>query len=310
MVQYSIPSNFEMQDYDSKYGNYKVKGIQLRINILNCNLYEYLDENNSPNVYDNYSLNNYLKERAEIKLISSEPLGYVYKNSYLIKNQIKENIVIMYALNNNHIFIAKISSDGVGIPEELINMIKITKSENIASNITVEKNKGKLIGKLKRFADGTREKTEEITLKLPENYQEIDNGNNMFEERNYAINYDEEKEKYQFEVQYKTIAFGIESELDSLDRTIYKGYGKYKDFEQINDITINNKIFKAYKRGYTRQSYAKDEKGNRYKYYTNETVLFYEIQENSYLVIMIKANESEISNELIEQLTNFDINVI
>lgn len=312
LVQYSIPSNFEMQDYDSKYGNYKfkVKDIQLRTSILNCNLYEYLDEDNSPNVYDNYSLNNYIKERAEIKQISSEPLGYVYKNSYLIKNQIKENVVIMYALNNNHIFIAKLSSDGVGIPEKLVNMIKITKSENIASNIIVEKNEGKLIGKLKRFTDGTREKTEEITLKLPENYQEIDNGNNMFEERNYEVNYDEEKEKYQFEVQYKTIAFGIESELDSLDRTIYKGYGKYKDFEQINDIIINDKIFKAYKRGYTRQSYAKDEKGNRYKYYTNETVLFYEIQENSYLVIVIKANENEISNELIEQLTNFDINVI
>ena len=312
LVQYSIPDYFETQDYDSQYGNYrfKDKNIQLRTSILKCNLYEYLDEENSLNIYDSYNLNNYNKEKAELNKFSNEPLGYIYKNSYLTNNQITENIAIIYELNNNHIFIAEISSEGVGIPEKLVNMIKITKSENIASNITVEKKEEKLIGKLKRFTDYTREKTEEITLKLPENYQEVDKEINLFKERNYAVNYDEEKEIYEFEVQYQTISFGIESELEILDKAIYKDYGKYKEFEQINDITVNNKVFKAYKRGYTERSYATDKNGNRYQYYANEIVLFYKLQEDSYLVIVLKANEDEISNEQIEQLTNFDINII
>lgn len=312
LVQYSIPDYFETQDYDSQYGNYKFKdkNIQLRTSILKCNLYEYLDEENSLNIYDSYNLNNYNKEKAELNKFSNEPLGYIYKNSYLTNNQITENVVIIYELNNNHIFIAKISSEGVGITEKLVNMIKITKSENIASNITVEKKEEKLIGKLKRFTDYTREKTEEITLKLPNNYQEFDKETNLFEERHYAVNYDEEKEIYEFEVQYQTISFGIESELEILDKAINKDYGEYKEFEQINDITVNNKVFKAYKRGYTEQSYAKDQNGNKYQYYANETVLFYKLQEDSYLVIVLKANKDEISNEQIEQLTNFDINII
>lgn len=288
----------------------KDKNIQLKTSILKCNLYEYLDEENSLNIYNSYNLNNFNKEKAELNKFSNEPLGYIYKNSYLTNNQITENIAIIYELNNNHIFIAEISSEGVGIPEKFVNMIKITKFENIASNITVEKKEEKLIGKLKRFTDYTREKTEEITLKLPENYQEVDKEKNLFKERNYAINYNEEKEIYEFEVKYQTISFGIESELEILDKAIYKDYGKYKEFEQISDITANNKVFKAYKRGYTEQSYATDKNGNRYKYYANETVLFYKLQEDSYLVIILKANDGKVSNKEIEQLTNFEINII
>ena len=307
LVKYSIPDNFKLQNYDSTYGNYrfKDKDIQLRTSILKCNLYEYLDKENSPNLYDNYN-----KENAEINKFSDEPLSYIYKNSYLDNNKIVENVVIIYELNNNHIFIVEIMSNGVGISEKLVNMVKITETENIASNITIEKNEEKLIGKLKRFTDYTREKTEEITLKLPDNYKEIDKNKNLFEERNYAVNYDEKKEIYEFEVQYKRISFDIENELDILDKAVNKNYGKYDEFEQIKDISINNKIFKAYKRGYTEQSYAKDENGNRYQYHTNEVVLFYELQEKNYLVIVLKANENEISNEQIEQLTDFDINII
>ena len=312
LVQYSIPDKFELQNYDSKYGNYRFRdmNIQLKTSILKCNLYEYLDKENNLNIYDNYNLNNYNKEKEELNKFSDEPLGYIYKNNYLTNNQITENIVIMYELNNNHIFVANISSDGIGITKKLVNMVKIIKSENIASNIVIEKNEEKLIGKLKKYTDNTREKTEEITLKLPEDYQEIDKNKNLYEERNYAVNYDNEKEIYEHEVKYQTISYSIEDELSILDNAINKDYGKYSEFEQINDITINNKVFKAYKRGYTEKSYAKDNNGNRYQYYVNEIVLLYELQDGRYLVIDLKNNNGEISNEQIEQLTNFDINII
>ena len=160
-VQYLIPDNFEPQEYNSKQGMYKFKNknIQLNTTILKCNIYEYLNEENTINVYQSYNLNNYNKEKAELNKFTDEPLSYIYKNNYLTDNQLTENITIMYELNNNHIFIVKISSEGVGITEKLVNMIKINKSENIASNITVEKDQEKIIGKLKKYTDYTKQKT-------------------------------------------------------------------------------------------------------------------------------------------------------
>ena len=307
LVQYSIPDYFELQSYDSEEGRYKFKdkNIQLETSIKQVNLYEYLDKNDRPNIYNDYG-----EENEQLSKFSDQPLGYIYKNNELTNEQITEYISIVYELSNNRIFVVEISSKGIGITKKLINMIKIIKSENIASNIIVEKNDGKLIGKLKRFIDYKKEKIEEITLKLPDNYQEIDKQGNLFKRRNYAVNYDEEKEIYEIEVKYETISTSIDNELESLDGMTYKNYGNYKEFKQIDDIIVNNKTFKAYKRGYTAKSYAKDKNGNRYQYYSNETVLFYELQNKGYLVIVIKNNKDEISNEQIEQLTNFDIDVI
>lgn len=55
-------------------------------------------------------------------------------------------------------------------------------------------------------------------------------------------------------------------------------------------------------------SYATDKDGNKYS--INEKVLFYEIENNDYLVIIIKSNDNKnISEEQINQLTNFVFNV-
>ena len=312
MVQYVIPNNFELQEYNSKQGMYKFKdkNIQLNTSILKCNIYEYLNEENSPNVYENYNLNNYNKEKAELNKFTNEPLSYIYKNSYLTNNQLTENITVMYELNNDHIFIVKISAEGIGITEKLVNTIKINKFENIASNITVEKNQENIIGKLKKYTDYTKQKIEEITLKIPENYQEIDRENNLFAERYYGANYNEEKEIYELQVKYETISFGIESKLETLDKITYKDYGEYEEFKQIDDININDKTFKVYKRGYIEQSSIKDTNGNKYQYHVNEKVLFYKIQDNDYCVIILKACGGEITDEMINQLTDFDINII
>lgn len=57
-------------------------------------------------------------------------------------------------------------------------------------------------------------------------------------------------------------------------------------------------------------SNATDNDDNKYKYSINDKVLFYEIENNDYLVIRIKANDNNnISEEQIKQLTNFVINV-
>ena len=139
-VNYTIPSNFKVINDDTKYKYYSLENIplgtslSLNTSIINKNIYEYLDKEDTPNVYSQYNLNSYNEEKEKINKISDKPLTYIYKNNYLTNNEITENIVIMFELNKNHIFVVKIASQGVGIPEKLVKMININEYKNIATN--------------------------------------------------------------------------------------------------------------------------------------------------------------------------------
>lgn len=260
LVNYSIPSNFKLIELNTKYGNYNFENLQLGTSInmitsiLNANLYEYLDKEDTPNLYENYNLNSYNESNEELDKFGDTPLSYIYKNSYITNNKLNENIAIVYELNKNHILIIRIASEGIGIPEELVKMIKINKIENIASNIKIEQENGFLIGKLKRFTDYTHEKVEEITLRLPVEYQEIDKENNLYEERNYVLNYNEEKEIYDYEVSFEIIESDINSKINTLNKEMnyYKENGEYKEFSKSQDILSNNKQFQVYDGSYIR----------------------------------------------------------
>ncbi len=315
LVQYSIPDIFKDTYYDSKYGSYRINNlpnnsnITLKTSIMKRNIYEYLDREETANIYDDYNLTTLSKENEILDKFGESPLSYIYKIKFLRNNKLNENISIVYELNQNHIFIIKIESDGVGIPKELVEMIKIKNYKNIASNVRNEKENGFLIGKLKQYTDYSYDKTEEITLKLPESYQEIDKDTNLYETRNYISDYYEKVPIAKYEIEYSVTSLSIESELKILEGNINKNLGEYKNFSQASDITSNNKEFVVYNRGYTRLSESTDSNELKYKFYTNEKVLFYDLQDNKKLVIIIKANENQINEELINTLTNFDINV-
>ncbi len=316
LVNYIIPDNFKVTSYDSRYGYYSFNDIKqgatlkLSTSILKRNLYEYLDKNDSSNIYTSYNLNSYNKENEKIDKYGDKPLSYIYKNSYLTNNEITENIELVFELNQNHIFIVKLSSQGVGIPKELVDMIKIKDFKNIASNITIENENGFLIGTLKQFTDYTCKQTEEMTLKLPEGYKEVDKDLNSYEERHYVSDYFSDVKIPKYEVNYKIISINIESEIDILDKSINKTLGSHSDFKKTNDTTINDKKFQVYERGYTNLSSKTDSNGQKHKYYTNEKVLFYELQNSRYLVVIIDGNENKITDELLNKLTNFENKII
>lgn len=295
IVKYFIPSNFRSLEYNTMHGSYTFenlsigKTIDLSTSILNCNIYEYLDKDNASNIYQKYSIEGTLDK------LSEGPLTYIYKCNY---SDITENIEIIFELNRSHIFIVKINSNGISIPEELVKMIKISDIKNVVGNTNSKIENGYLIGELKSY-DDAYEKTETITLKLPENYHEEDQGKNLYQSRMYGLDFNEEKQIYEYEVTYEKIYSSIEDEIQSLDRYIDKSNGEYENFKKQEDIKINGKKFQVYQRGYTSND----------TYYCNEKVLFYELQNDVYLVIIVKANDNKITNELIKNLTNFDVNV-
>lgn len=288
LVKYNIPDNFKATKYDTTSGAYQfqdISFINLYTYIYSSNLYEYLDKENTNNIYSN-SIN----KDGILSKFKDEPLSYVYKST----DSNNEDIQIVYELNKNHIFVVQVKSMGIGIPEELINMIGIKEVKNIASNIVIEKEEGFLKGTLKRFTDSNYEKTEEINLKIPESYEEIDKGNNLYSQRNYALNYDDKKQNYQYEIKYEIINTTIEKELEILSQL------GNTSFSAIQDLSINDKAFKVSERQYTISN-------DNVTYNVNEKVLFYDLQNGSYLMILIKENDVEITDEIMNQLVNFEV---
>ena len=129
LVKCLIPDNFKNDEEEANIYSFQNintgEYIDLRANIYNLNLYEYLDKNNTFNIYSNYNLNSYNKANSVLQKGEVQPLNYIYKNSYYVNDVLYENIEIVFELNENHILSVVISSTGVGIPEELVKMIKV-----------------------------------------------------------------------------------------------------------------------------------------------------------------------------------------
>lgn len=324
-VNYSIPSNFEESSINSTSGYYNFEGLEsgmrisLSVNILNRNIYEYLDRDNRLNLYDRYSVyqedESYADFKEEVSKLDSNYDSYIYKNSYYhldtfdSEKKLYENIILIYALNRNHILTMTISSSGIGIPKDLIEMIKINSSKNYASYIKVEKQDGNLIGTLKRFTDYNKDKIDEITLKVPEKYEEIEKDTNIYENRYYGLNYDEENEMYNYEIEYNLTSKS--SDIDSLIKNINSSfsisYGEYNYLTLKGNFTLNEKSFTMYEGGYTTLSGVMFTNVNRNRYYIYKKVLFYELSNGGYLVIKVSGNGNEISDDILNEVTNFDI---
>lgn len=132
MVNYSIPSNFKEtgganatdKTADYVFENLELgKSIHLSTNILSSNIYEYLDKEENVNIYNYYSAN---ASSTQLEKFSDEPLCYIFKSD--------DNIELVFEVNQSHIFRVVIRSMGVGIPKELVEMVKINKIENYATD--------------------------------------------------------------------------------------------------------------------------------------------------------------------------------
>ena len=330
-VKYSIPSNFKVSMLNSQIGSFNFEGLEegkmsITVNLYNRNIYEYLDKEKSLNVYSEYKYyktdEEYSKYTESIDKFDSDFESYIYKCSYYYDkaieygenfeinytSELKDNIILIYALDRNHILLIKIESSKVAIPKKLIDMIKIDSSNNYSSFSDSTKENGMIKSVLKRHV-GYEDKLEEITIKLPEKYKEIDKGYyNIYTHRNFGLNYNEEMEIYEYDVEYELYS-SLDSKLDSLnsDYSSHKSKGEYKELEFKETLTLNEKTFDIYEGGYTDISGALFSEIGREYYYVNSKVLFYKLDTGKVLSIEIKGNGVEISNEVLNELTNFNI---
>lgn len=322
LVNFSIPSNFELNDFDSTSKQFNYKGltdgkVSLDANIHNCNIYEYVE--NSGTLFNYYK---YIREGEEysdfqenIKQMELESgIGYIYKNSYIYAGYSGdtnyEEVVLIYELDTSHIFTVKINATEVSIPEELVTKIGLNSSKNYSSYINNKIENGNLICELKEFIDYEKTDIQLITLKIPQKYTEIDKNYNIYEHRNYGLNYNEKMEIYEYNIEYE-ICTSTNSKIDVLNSNYnsHKNKGTYKELEYKETLALNGKTFDIYEGGYTDISGALFSKTEREYYYVSSKVLIYKLDTGKILSIEIKGNDVEISDEILNELTNFNIEI-
>ena len=246
-VNYKIPKIFKLNELNTTNSNYSYRynesKIDLKTNIRNINIYEYLNNKKGNNtIYSNYK---YIKDKSNYKeYLSKKDKTYTYKNSYKEKGNIYENAEIIYSLDNNHIFIITINSYRGTIPIKLINNIKLIKYNKYSSNINKIIKNNKLISYLKILDNN--ENIIKIKIELPLSYEEIDKENNMYKTRYF-------KNKTNI-VKYDIIT-NIERSIENIrsNYNVYSNYGKvsltkknnYKDYI-LYEGSYHNKDNKVY----------------------------------------------------------------
>ena len=330
-VQYTLPSNFTLKKFDSLTGSYYLEldsgSINITSSIIIKNIYEYLDKEETLSVYKNYAYYNnkdstdYSDFKETLTKLKSDYESYIYKNSYYYNKtkynnnleaetykEKSENAELIYALNNNHILVIQIQTNGLPITEKLIDMIKIKKSVNYASYTKDEKENDYSIATFKRLSDYDKNKMDIITLKIPEKYEVIDKNVNLYLEKNYGLNYNEDMKIYDYNVHYELSTLDDDKIIDIIN-DVYIGtfYGESHNLKYSGNLTINGKQFKVYDGGYTNISGIMFTNVNRKKYYVNKKVLFYKMADDGNFYIEINGNGNEITNDIINELLNFTI---
>lgn len=321
-VVYEIPTIFKLSTLDTtsnkfQYDDSNDLKIIINTNIYNKNVYEYLDRNSLNNVYRNYTFKDFkiTDYKEYVSKLDGYSDSYIYKNFYKkeetkINDKLEietykqnyENMEIIYNLNKNHILVIKINSNN-SITKKLVDAIKIKKVLNYANYTNHKIENDYVTFELKRYAGSS---VNNVVIKLPKDYEEIDKNSNLYQNRYFKLNYDYKKELYDYEIHYELSGISKIDDHIKVLNSLFKKYGEYHYYDIGNEVLFNNKKFIEYNGGYTDLGGIMFTDINRYSYYVNHKILFYKIN-NEYLLIEIKGNGKEISSDIVNAATNFEI---
>ena len=266
-VSYRVPEKFILQDLNTLSNryiySYDESKVTITTSIKESNIYEYLNKNkDNYTIYYNYrDLNNNKDYQEDINKLKEDT--YIYKNTYTKNKTVYENSEI----------------------EELIESFELISTKNYANNINRVVIDKKLILSLKYFKDSKKSKINEIDIKLPNSYKELDKNNNMYNIR-YAY-----KNDYNVKY-YLTKDIGQNNEIITSN---YEVYDK-SNLSYVDEIVLNTRQYYLYNGIYY-------DKLNM----INTKVLYTKIDDN-YLVIEISST-NEIKENILEEVTDIEENM-
>lgn len=320
-VEYSIPSIFIQNELNSKMGmfNYKtdIGYINISVNIIKRNIYEYLDNDEYLDLYNKYSYlhdeknSEYTSFSESLAKLDSEKENYIYKNSYefqLEKNRTNyhENYELLYTLDKNHYLQIIIETKNINVSEKMIQMINVESITNYASYIKSFNDENYITSELKIFSDNNRNKIEVVRIKIPNKYREVDKNENIYVDRWYGLNYNDELSLYDYDIHYSLTNLSMEDVIKIFNNGDIKYYNG-NNLVYSNDFTSNEKNFKVYTGGYAKiyDIIYKNTSGN--KIYVNKKIIFYRISNDWYLYIEINGNSKEITDDILREISDITI---
>ena len=322
-VEYSIPSIFVQNELNSKMGmfNYKTDNgyINISVDIIRRNIYEYLDNDEYLDLYNKYSYlhdeknSEYISFSEALAKLDSEKENYIYKNSYEYEFQLEknrtnyhENYELLYTLDKNHYLQIRIETQNINVSEKMIQMINVKSITNYASYIKSFNDENYITSELKIFSDNNRNKIEVVRIKIPNKYREVDKKENIYVDRWYGLNYNDELSLYDYDIHYSLTNLSMEDVIKIFNNGDIKYYNG-NNLVYSNDFTSNEKNFKVYTGGYAKiyDIIYKNTSGN--KIYVNKKIIFYRISNDWYLYIEINGNSKEITDDILREISDITI---
>ena len=322
-VEYSIPSIFVQNELNSKMGmfNYKTDNgyINISVDIIRRNIYEYLDNDEYLDLYNKYSYlhdeknSEYISFSEALAKLDSEKENYIYKNSYEYEFQLEknrtnyhENYELLYTLDKNHYLQIRIETQNINVSEKMIQMINVKSITNYASYIKSFNDENYITSELKIFSDNNRNKIEVVRIKIPNKYREVDKNENIYVDRWYGLNYNDELSLYDYDIHYSLTNLSMEDVIKIFNNGDIKYYNG-NNLVYSNDFTSNEKNFKVYTGGYAKiyDIIYKNTSGN--KIYVNKKIIFYRISNDWYLYIEINGNSKEITDDILREISDITI---
>jgi len=314
LVEYSIPKNFELSDYDSSSNYFNFRGdlegnIILKANVSGLNMYEYLNSESNGLNYDMKNIRDDSKTYTDLKetlqkIDDPDVNGYIFKASYdyesTYSSSYNENVYIIYELDNRRTFVIEINSEDESITKELIDSIKFINKKKYAEFIYRNIENDNLINELKAKINdysATTQKYYSINLYTPKKYREIDKGNNMYDSRYFGDGYDEENDEYDTNICYNLSVLEYNETKPSTTSSCYKNY-TYTNVISNGQIILNGKTFYKFSGTFS---------ANNVDYI--DTLLFYKLENGGYISIIISDKNGDIAEATLDELTNFNIEI-
>lgn len=322
-VNYSIPSIFKIKDFYSNYGNFEYQDsdgkIKITTGVYKVNMYDYIDS--SKTIGTIYSDCSYMKESPDTYKDLKEKIsefkigdysGYIYKISYtyhFVDDRQEEKYIIAVAINKNHIFEVKIEGEGIKIPQKLIEQIKINSVNNYSSYIIRNVENGYFNVEFKQFKDYNYKDYYLINLKLPEKYRETASYLNVYTKRDFGLNYDYDNEVYQYDIDYDFSSYYVEAAIESANSSMNSNskYGTVSEMKEEEPIILNDKKFMVYSGSYYKKGALYNSNESNIVYKVNKKILVYELENSRYLMITIDANDTDINEDILRELTDFSV---
>ena len=320
-IEYSIPSIFVQNELNSKMGmfNYKTDTgyVNISVNIIKRNIYEYLDNDEYLDLYNKYSYlhdeknSEYISFSESLAKLDPEKENYIYKNNYEFqlekgRTNYNENYELLYTLNKNHYLQIIIEAKNTNISEKMIQMINVKSITNYASYIKSFTDENYITSELKIFSDNNRDKMDIVKIKIPNKYQELDKNENIYLDRWYGLNYNDELSLYDYDIHYSLTKLSMENIIKNFNNGDIKYYNG-NNLIYSNDFTSNEKIFKVYTGGYTKIYDIIYENTSGNKIYVNKKIMFYKIPNDWYLCIEINGNSKEITDDILREISDITV---